>query len=227
MQLKLVLLLIIFNTPCFSQNKIEVFTQLGVSKVELPEHDAKTKQNSQFVPSGLLGISLQKNIVAHFPISISFFINQMEGITKTEKDIYTASVPEILVGVLEGEIEHHITYIGSAIELGYQLNRITIKIGNQFSHAVKSKSKDVRISSVNNHTTKTEENNLDINKFDIGFKMGLLYSLSDRLSIDCMYYLGKKYRYSSYWEWRNHQMLIGLHFALHKAKTSQILNSDE
>lgn len=135
------------------------------------------------------------------------------------------------VGVSEDHIYRHIYYLGIPVYFGYSFKKVNINLGFQTNFVLASGGEVKGNATYNGqyNTWDNKVNKLGINNYDYGVRAGLLYKLSDKLSIETNYYFGltnliKDSQLSKFDTWKVQQWTVGLRYNLfsHSGQTTVI-----
>jgi Outer membrane protein beta-barrel domain len=125
------------------------------------------------------------------------------------------------IGESENHTYRHIHYIGLPLYIGYHMKKLGVHIGFQANWALASGGKAKSKSTLNGTDYESESSldELQINKFDYGPRVGLTYTLSDKWSLETNYYQGltnlvKASSFKSYLTVRIYQWSVGMRYVL-------------
>ncbi len=125
------------------------------------------------------------------------------------------------IGESENHTYRHIHYVGLPLYVGYSMKKLGVNIGFQTNWALGSGGKQKSKTWLNgtDYTSERSLDELQINKFDYGPRIGLIYSLSDKLLIETTYFQGltnlvKEDSLEPYLTVRIYQWTIGMRYVL-------------
>ena len=215
----LLLLLLTVGCCCVKSQNLEVgwTGSIGMSKVtsNLPiSGDYKTK----YAFSGNLGMFLEKIIGQKSRLGIEALWVQIEGKETTGQHILTATGPQGIevVGFSTDKSTIHSSYIGIPVYYRYAFGNFGIKGGVQPMIFLFARAKDESKGEINNSPfeTRSETEDLNFGRVDIGPKIGIDYGLNKKLRVRADYYHGLTDITADEFPWqrRNRQISLGLNY---------------
>jgi len=198
-------ILIAFNISTFSQQQFGIKVSGGISRIygslESPYPSPSTSSTS-FSPSAQAGIYYNRTTGKNTSLGAELVFSQVQG----EQMVYWDNNKYLVAPYIEGyrsDITYeHISYLSLPVYFGVTYKRLTINGGFQISYVLSSSGSN---ESSNNYILLTEEgnritreedginrelDNLDIKAFDFGPRAGIVYRLTNRLSMEGMFYYG-------------------------------------
>ena len=163
---------------------------LGLSKISLKNEPSEFNSKTHFTPSGQVGMFYLIPIKNISSIGLEAVISQIEG--KEISHPLFLSPNGTYSSYSSIEIYTHITYLCLPVYYEIKLHDLSLNAGMQVAFCLLSSEKikgKVIIEGEEDSWKKTYEN-IGIDKFDIGFRLGLAYEISKKISIDGEYYYG-------------------------------------
>jgi hypothetical protein len=234
-KLNLAFIIIIFiaiNINAFGQQQWGVKVSGGISRIygQLERYDLPSFDNtSSFSPSFQAGIYYKLPMSKNTSLGAEILYSKIEG----EQDItwdYQAGDVENQGSTITNE---DISYLSLPVYYGITFKRLTISGGVQFSYLLSSSGtfkfeRTIIIKSEEGvkrlDGMQREFDDLDIKDIDFGPRAGFIYRLSDKLSMEGMFYYGLNninQLPSSEETLKVQQMTLGVRYALWTHKSNQ------
>lgn len=124
----------------------------------------------------------------------------------------------------------HVSWLTLPVYYGITFNGLTLNAGFQISYALSASKEDKAYYMLNGEKHELDypqSTNFNVNNFDFGPRVGIIYQLNNRLSVEGMFYYGLnniKYSKLTNEELKAQQMTVGLRYAL-KDKQADNLTS--
>ncbi len=204
----IIMIVMLFLKICpvaFVQHSFGLKINPGLSKIDASFPDAK------FTFSGNAGIYYSAKINDRSVFGAELLFIQIEGLELTEiEGIDTGGHPTGII--YTSEVWRHISYIGLPIYFGIKFKRLMINIGFQTSFTLFSGARDLCYTE-DEVLWDNESDKLNIDWFDFGGRIGLIFDITDRFQIEGNYYYGVSniLKFDS-WVWKNQQITIGLRY---------------
>jgi opacity protein-like surface antigen len=216
----------------FGQHEFGLKANGGLSYLSTVFQSSPPQQQTQkfyFRPSGHGGLFYNFNFKDKFLIGTEVLFVPIYG--KEYSKLPFTDINGNLTGEYsEDNIYRHIYYLGVPVYFGYNFKKLNVNLGFQTNFVLASggEEKGQAIYQGQLYTWENKGDKLDINSYDYAARAGLLYKLSDRLSIETNYYYGltnllKDSSIKPYWTWKVQQWTVGLRYKLfaHRAKTTE------
>ncbi len=166
----------------FVQHSFGVKINPGMSKISSSFADAK------FTLSGNAGIYYSAKINNRSVFGAELLFLQIEGLELTEfEGTDTGGHPTGEISI--SEVRRHISYIGLPIYYGIKFKRLMINIGFQTSFVLFSSARDLFYTG-DEVLWDNKFDKLNIDCFDFGGRIGLIFDITDRFQIEGNYYYG-------------------------------------
>jgi hypothetical protein len=217
-KLTIVLTTLTIYLSAYGQHDIGLKVNGGLSYIGTKVKSNITNQKDYFRLSGQGGVFYNFTLPKNFMVGAELLFIQIEG-----KEYYEIPFADE-TGNLTGEygidnIWRHVSYIGIPLYFGYSIKKFTINLGFQTNFALISSAKEKGQATVNGqlHTFENKYSKLNIDSYDFGPRIGLLYGLTKRFSIEANYYYGvnniRKAPFND-WKWKVQQLTVGLRFKI-------------
>lgn len=214
----------------FGQHQLGVKVSGGISRIygtlkfrNLPPSNMSTS----FSPSFLAGLYYSHPMGQKSSLGAELLFSQVEGGQTFDWD-YTALGYPSIEGTQSDFTYESISYVSLPVYYGYTFNKLTFNAGFQISYAFSSSgcnesNYDYTLIAedgsrqVNKGSWTHELDDLDIKDFDFGPRVGIIYQLTNRLSMEGMFYYGInniKPTNSSEEELKIQQMTVGIRYGL-------------
>lgn len=213
----LIIILIAFNINTFGQ-QFGIKASGGLSKLNyISVTIIGTPPSIPFVPSGQAGVYYHLPIGHTSSLGTELLFSQIEGKVKGEKDFINPD--ETLVGHETHVTNNHISCLSLPVYYGLTINHLTFNAGLQFSYLLAKKEvhKSYGTSEGSPFHYETSMKMPYIDDFDFGTRAGIVYHLTDKLSVEGMYYYGLKNIYNrniSNSKLKIQQMTVGVRYVL-------------
>lgn len=190
--MKIYLTILIAGSLCISSygQRVGLKLNVGLSKIpETLELSAGTN-HSKIGFSGTAGIFLKFKTTSKSFVQSEILLIHAAGEERSETGISDNNGTKILE--LKASSKKQISYVGIPLFYGIQKNKTAISVGFQIACALNSsgsiESQRTEYGITMQHTYKQSE--LDIKKFDYGPRLGLMYEVSNKVSLEGLYYHG-------------------------------------
>jgi hypothetical protein len=194
MRRKLTIIFLLFlNLTVLGQHEIGLKLDIGLSKISKESYIGDPKNaifdvKSAF--SGQGGVFYNLHLGDKFVFGSELLFIQIEGQDRLEFDIKDVSLENI--GHTTSDLYEHISYLGLPIYCGLTIKNITLNAGFQLSYVLASRGKETCNGNINGaiYSGENRTDNLPIDKFDFGPRIGLIYNLNNKFAIVGIYYYG-------------------------------------
>nr|NQU89468.1 PorT family protein [Bacteroidota bacterium] len=185
-----ILLLLAINLTIFGQHSIGFKLNGGLSRISNSFDPDDATLTVQSALSGQGGIFYTLQIGDKFVIGTELLFIQIEGRYKLEAELMDISGNNVGHSTLD--TYNHISYLGLPVYCGIRIKKLTIHAGFQVAYALASGGRYKDQVTINGETTISENtsNKLNIDDFDFGPRLGLVFHLNERLAIDGVFYYG-------------------------------------
>lgn len=233
-ELLTILILLTYNLTSFSQHNFGVKINGGISKISNDFTIANIDIAIKFAPSGHAGLFYTYQVSEKSLLGTELLFLQIEG-----KEVWAWDSMDDkgnIIGHTDNEEWIHFSYISLPIYYGLRLNKLTIIAGWQTSLLLYQ---NIRYHREWTYYSKAyhDDNNTgkftNLNSYDYGIRIGVLYRLTDKFSIDWNYYQGlnnimnpKKYEWMPSVNLKNQQMTIGIRYAFWTSKTKNDIETE-
>lgn len=218
----LLVIFIGFNVMAFGQQQLGVKASGGISRIygSLEARDlSPSATTTSFSPSIQAGLYYNLPMAKNAAIGAELLYSHVEGGQTHEWD-YSGDVSNFTY--------EQISYLSLPVYVGYTYKRLTINAGFQVSYAISSSGRqessykiiefDENADPIQREESFVRElNDLDIKDFDFGPRAGFIYRLTNRLSMEGMFYYGIRninQLKSSEEALKIQQMTVGIRYAL-------------
>jgi opacity protein-like surface antigen len=219
-QLFAILTTLIIQSTAFGQHNIGIKVNGGLSYLDTKQGASDvTTDKIYFMPSGQGGLFYNFHLHEKFLIGAELLFTQIEGKEYFEIP-HTDNVGNPLpTGIVNSyNIWRHISYFGIPIYFGLDVRKLNINLGFQSNFRLASSGfEKVHAPDVAGEDMSEDYKvkNINIDDYDYGVRIGLLFKLTDKFSMETNYYNGindikKKYMGNS--KWKVLQMTVGLRY---------------
>ena len=146
-----------------------------------------------FVPSGQGGLFYNLQLGPKSLLGAELLFTQIEGKEKLEMDLYTLNESgRVYLGYRKDNLYRHISYLSLPVYCGFKINRLMINAGFQISYSISSSGREKGEGVIEGENIKIniKTNDINIKRFDYGPRVGIIYSLTDKIAIETTYYYG-------------------------------------
>jgi len=155
----------------------------GISRIKDDLSLSNGTLTVQLAPTGNGGIFYYLKISENSLIGTELIFNQIESKRKI--------VSQNMAGTIEMNTDEHISYLALPVYYGLKLNKITTSAGFQISYLLASRGHSkIKITDPSLIPSEITYDELNIDNYDFGFRAGIAFDLTDRLSIEGAYYHG-------------------------------------
>ena len=215
--MRVILILLIFlliNLLASAQHNFGLKASGGISKIHTSYGKSLGENGSPlnlynknlYTPSGQIGLFYNSTLGKH-----SLFGSELIFVYIKGKEIYR--IPGV-----DAELYRQVSYIGLPFYFGYKIQKFTMYVGFQINLTLTSggQEKDKTTDAFGNiviYNTKFDKLNID--NYDYGVKSGLMFKLSDKLSIEGIYYYGLNNilaKKTFDWKWNTEQATLGIRY---------------
>ncbi|BDX37804.1 hypothetical protein CYCD_11590 [Tenuifilaceae bacterium CYCD] len=185
------IIILFIETSIYGQINYGIKSNLGISMI-VQNYDNSSNAKTYIAPSGQIGAFSSLKIKNKSYIGLELLINQIEG---REEIFYETSWSwpyNESIGDSKVKFYTHITYISIPTYYELKLNKLILNAGLQFSYCMLSSEK-VKVTETVEWGTDTWEKtnkNLNIDKFNIGSRLGGAYVITSKFSIEGVCYYG-------------------------------------
>lgn len=180
-----------------------------------------------FVPSGQAGFYYNLVLCNKSSLGAELLFSQIEGKNKMEMDLHDFEGNK--VGHASDIYLSHISYLSLPVYYGFNIKKLTINGGFQVSYALASSGRDKNDATIielheEHYSTNNKIDDIHIEKFDFGPRAGIIYHLTDKLSVEGMYYYGLNNIQKGklrLWELKVQQMTFGIRYVLWNKEDSK------
>jgi len=186
----LITALLLLESIALAQANYGIRFNLGCSKISLENERFELNSETHFAPSGQVGIFYLIPIKGISTIGLEMVISQIDG-KEISHPLFTGP-NKTYSSYSNIETYTHITYLCLPIYYEINLNSLSLNAGMQVAYCLLSKEKvkgTVIIEGDEDSWEKTTSN-IGIDRFDAGFRLGLAYKISSKISIEGEYYYG-------------------------------------
>ena len=174
-------------------------------------------QKFYVMPSGQAGLFYNSLIKDKFLFGTEVLIFQIEGKDYLKLPLVDQNGPTGEYS--EDWTYRHISYLGVPVYFGYSFKKLNVNLGLQANFVLLSSGREIGHATYQGQYYEWDNKGkkLGINFLEYGTRGGLLYKLSDKLSIETNYYYGltnllKDSSIKKYWTWRVQQWTVGLRY---------------
>ncbi len=225
-----ILAILLFSFSVYGQQNIGVKVNGGLSGIFIYDNSTQQiKQKSYFVASGQGGLLYNLSLGNKSLFGAEFLFIQIEGKGRSEIPFTDQNGnPTGEYGV--DNFFTHITYVGLPIYYGFKIKKLTLNLGAQTAYAIASGGREKGQAADGYGGITTWDNKFDklnIDAFDFGARVGLIFNLTNRFAIEGTYYYGisnilKKNVNNSELKWKIQQITIGLHYTFFTINKKEI-----
>ena len=187
---KILLTILIFTElSMFSQKNIGVKISGGISKITKEYGSFEHDHVDHFSFSGQMGIFGDISLGKRSNLTTELSLTQIEGKETSESNLYVD--PLFVTGQVSVQYYSHITYLALPLYYGFKINKLTINGGFQGAIKLLSSGLEKGNGIMDGESYNwTKEEDLYIDRFDFGLRMGFVYDLNSHISIEGIYYKG-------------------------------------
>jgi len=176
-----------------AQNNFGVKLNAGVSTIKYKFDQTNIDYKNSLELSGQIGVFGEISIGKKSKLGSEITFSQIEGAETSSFEVLgDYGYPTGTVGYLNTRNNIHISYLTFPLYYGYKIDKMTINGGFQVAAVIFSseviKSTYTISGDITNYTQK--QNDMNIDWFDFGPRIGIIYDLNSRLSIEGTYYHG-------------------------------------
>lgn len=149
--------------------------------------------STQFAPSGQGGVYYNQILRNTSSLGMELLFSQIEGKETWEGyELLMNSDNKMGMVYLKNNLHRHISYISLPVYYGININKLTIHAGAQISYAITTSSRSESTGTWNEqpYHKETKSVHMDVDKFDFGPRVGMIYPLNNHLSVETTYYYG-------------------------------------
>ena len=207
--------LLIISLSALSQKDYGVKINGGLSRISNTFGDNIDDYHIQLPLSGQAGFFYNYHIGGKSVIGAELLFNQTEGKEYVDVDFTDETGKYLETGKFY--TYSHISYLTLPVYYGVKFNKLSVNLGFQGSFYLFSSSIRKTEGSLNGESidAKSEPNEMIIDTYNIGPRIGVVYNLDAKISLEANYYYGLNNIYSkgSYYERKVQQMLIGIRYS--------------
>jgi len=191
---------------------------LSVGASRVPMNGEGIDFRAKIAPSGSAGLFFQTKLKTRGLFGIEINVAQLEGRWSSDELIRDGAGNTIGTSSTSGQ--QHITYISLPIYSGITIKSCTVYGGLQVGLAASGKRANNTINTINgNETTSEQLGNLSIILPDAGARIGVIWRLSNKISLEGKYYQGLINIFDQTTTLSNHvwitqQVTVGARFAI-------------
>lgn len=149
--------------------------------------------STQYAPSGQGGVYYNQTLGNGSSLGMELLFSQIEGKETWEGyELLMNSDNKMRMVYLKNNFHRHISYISLPVYYGININKLTIHAGAQISYAITTSSRSESTGTWNEqpYHEETKSVHMDVDKFDFGPRVGMIYPLNNKLSVEATYYYG-------------------------------------
>jgi len=211
--------LLLSSLTSFGQHDFGLKADGGVSRLTARFHSSQTTQKFPVSPSGQGGLFYNFNLGKTSLIGAELLFVQIEGKEKTET-LETSEYNSLTGGAITTKVYRHISYFGLPVYYGLKIKRLTLDLGFQVNFTLASSGREKGQATDGNGATASWDVKyayLNIDNYDYGPRAGLMFRLSDKFSIEAIYYHGINNILANdieltRWKWKVQQATLGLRY---------------
>ena len=191
---------------------------LAVGASRVPMSGEGIDFNAKVAPSGLAGLFFLTKLKTRGLLGVEVNISQVEGRWSSDEPILDGAGNTIGTSSTSGQ--QHITYVSLPIYTGITIKSWSVYGGLQVGLAASGKRANNTIDVINGSETTSEQlGNLSIILPDAGVRAGVIWRVSNKISLEAKYYQGllnifDKENTKSNYSWFTQQLTIGARFAI-------------
>lgn len=181
---------LILSSTIWGQWEYGVKGGLGVSKITNEIEELSINPKTYFVVSGQIGVYSLIQSTSNLYFGAELLINQIEGKERSLMKFYDNN--DIYTGFSKMEYQTHLTYLSLPVYVGINLSKFTLNAGFQLGLSVLSSEQVKGIINLEGIEMTFDETNhhLNFDKYDFGPRVGITFSIDERLSLEGTYYRG-------------------------------------
>ena len=206
----------------FSQDELGVKLDFGASVISNSFVDKLDNWSVNKAPSGNIGIVYNHHFLSNSILGLELVYMHVESRELINDIVYTDSKGNALA-YGTGKMRKRISYFTMPVYYGYKFSKWSVNAGFQFSMVISS-SAEVKVQSDYYDYSYSED--MPLNKMDYGPRIGLNWQMSDKFSLEGMYYRGMKniFRNSGHGEdaniWKVEQFVLGIQYTFYRKSYS-------
>ena len=185
----------------------------------------KTAQTFFYMPSGQVGLFYNFHFNKQSVFGVELLFSQIEG-KEHDKTPATDFFGNPTGQFVTGNNFSHISYLSIPLYYGYNYKKISVNVGIQTSfllHASSQSKFQAPDYNGNIQTFNSSSSELPLKYFDLGLRGGIIYSLTNKFSIEGTYYYGllniHEHNYSDAgFVYKVQQMTIGIRYKFFMSK---------
>ena len=211
-------LFIAFSCSAFGQPSYSYGFNFAAGVSRVPMNGENITFSTKIGPSGVAGLFFQTKLKKRGLLGVEVNLSQIEGRWTSEEQINDGFGNTIGTRFISGK--QHITYISLPIFYGFTLKNCTLYGGVQFGLAASGKRANSITTIISGDENTSEElGNLSIVLPDFGTRIGAIWKISNKISLEAKYYQGllnifdQETTKSTYF-WLTQQATLGVRIAL-------------
>lgn len=217
------IMLLIIHLPVFGQHQLGLKANAGLSKISNSVDPGSLIYNNHFQFSASGGLFYNFQFGNKSILGADLLFSQIEGMEKFS--IYINNGNDAISSF--DKIYKHISYLNLPIYYGLKVKKFIVNVGFQASLVLASGACEIGETSLNGNITTWDkkDDELNIDNYDFGPRAGIIYNITDKLSIEGTYYYGLNDIADNdgpNWGWKIQQAVVGLRYAFLASKKNEI-----
>lgn len=192
-ELLILLLLLSFSSTASGQHELGLKVNAGISRITSSINSTSVDSYStsvvQNAPSAQVGVFYNFQIGHQSTFGAELLFNRVLGKEETMTELF---INREIVGMSTTDLDKRISYLSLPIYYEHRFHKLGFNVGFQVSVALSSSGREKGQATISGDVT-TWDNNFDelnIDLYDYGPRAGILYKISDKLSIEGTCYYG-------------------------------------
>ena len=213
----IILILLALHLTVFGQHNFGLKLNGGLSRISNSVTPINSTMTVKFAPSFNSGLFYYLQLTNKYFLNTELLFTQIGGKEKLEFNLIDIDGNTAGNGI--GNINKSISYISLPVYFGLKYNKFIINIGFKLSFKLAGSEKANGQATYNGKTDTwdSQYEYLDIDTYDIGPRVGLIYNLNNKCDFEVTYYYGVNNlleKNDLNRTWRVQQAVIGIRYAL-------------
>ena len=216
--------ILVFQFSALAQHILGFKADGGLSQIVATTNDSLSVHRNAFSFSGQEGMYYNFHLRRKALLGAELLFVQIRG--NEHSEIYGSGQQGNLSGsYFIQDYRRTIYYFGLPVYYGFRYKKLNVNLGFQVLLTMKSKGHIMGTSGYNSVSSDYESriSKLDILGYSLGPRAGMMFTLTKKISIEAVYYLGinnvlvNDASVPAKWkEWRVHQLAIGIRYKVHE-----------